>query len=927
MTSSVEILAATGCEIHSDLISREAYSVDASIYEVLPLAIALPKNEAELIEIVKVAYAEKIPLIPRGAATGIAGGCLGSGLIIDLSKYFTRILEINIEEEYARVEPGVIQDQLNKALAPFGYRLGPDTSTGNRATIGGMVANNSAGSHSLRYGTMQDHLLAVRMIGANGEVIILDGSPSPFDSSIKAWMENHGEAVSKHFPRLNRRVSGYSVDTLPNLAKLMAGSEGTLGIFTEIKVHISPIIPHSALALLTFDNLVEGMKSVPTLLTFSPCALEMIDQEIIEGGRVSPTMRGKLDWLEDQTAVIIAAEFEGETQEAALEKAQLFIFEMRNRKIGKTQTLLLDPLKVEHLWQVRKAGLELLLSKRTYSRAIAFIEDFALPPEKLGTFFEHFTAFLRSKGKTAGIYGHVGAGCIHVRPYMNLRNPQDLALMRQMMEELCDQIKELGGVLSGEHGDGLIRSWLNPRLFGKELYQSFQELKDIFDPEHLLNPGKIVDGPPFEKDLRADPSTPQIKVETFFDFSKEGGFELAVDLCNGNGLCRKKEGLMCPSFQASNDEYDSTRARAQALRAIVNGRSPYKDLTDPALQDVLDLCVQCKGCKTECPSQVDMAKMKSEVLYHQPSSSLRTKLFAYLPRVLHIASFAPTISNFFLGSWLGQKFLQKIGIATEVPLPYLSKLRFSRWFKDSYKPLVGAPQVVLFNDTFTEFISPHIGIAAVKVLHAMGYHVILPPWKCCGRTLISKGFLPQARAKALKVIETFKPYSEQNLPIIGLEPSCILTLRDEFAALNLPSQLDNIKTFPEFLAEHMQNHHLPMILDVHPQTIKAHIHCHQKALVGVHPTLEVLRAIPGCEVEEIHTTCCGMAGSFGYEVEHVSFSEKIANVALLPDLQKTPLETVITTDGTSCRTQISRLTLHRPLHLAEVLEKILFHGH
>lgn len=924
MTSSVEKLQQTGCEIRFDRISREAYSVDASIYEVMPLAIALPKDEEELIQVMRVCHTEKIPMIPRGAATGIAGGCLGQGVILDLSKYFTRILEINIEEEWALVEPGVVQDQLNRALAPFGYRLGPDTSTGNRATIGGMVANNSAGAHSLRYGSMMDHLLSVRLVLSNGEVVNLDGTTSPFDEPIDALFQKYGALIGKEFPRLNRRVSGYSLDALPNIARLMAGSEGTLGVMTQVKLRICKAISHSVLALLTFDNLVEAMYSVPELLKFDPAALEMIDAKIIEAGRASPTMKGKLDWLEGHPQAILALEFDGETAKGALEKGQLFTFEMRNRKIGLTQTLLLDPHKVEHLWQVRKAGLELLLSKRSYTRAVAFIEDFALPPEQLGPFFEKFTEKLKALGKEAGIYGHAGAGCIHVRPYMDLRNRADLTLMKQMMEELCDQMKTLGGVLSGEHGDGLIRSWLNPRLFGKDLYQAFVDLKRIFDPENLLNPGKIVDAPPFESNLRIDPDTPQVHVETFLDFSKEGGFELAADLCNGNGLCRKKEGLMCPSFQASNDEYDTTRARAQALRAIVNGRSPYKDLTDPSLLEVLDLCIQCKGCKTECPSQVDMAKMKSEVLYHNRTFSWRERLFAHLPALLKIGSYTPSLANAFLQSWLGKIGLARLGIAPEVPLPLLSKTTFSAWFKEHYKPLQDAPKVVLYNDTFTEFVSPEIGIAAVKVLTALGYQIILPPWTCCGRTLISKGYLPEAREKAVQVLNTLAPFGQKNLPIIGLEPSCILTLRDEYGALNLPSELENILTFPEFMQEQIQNHRLPLLLDLHPQAIKAHVHCHQKALVGVHPTLAVLKAIPGYAVEELRTTCCGMAGSFGYETEHLHFSEKIANVALVPQLQSTPLSTLITADGTSCRTQISHLTPHRPLHLAEVLAQILF---
>lgn len=926
MTSNVDFLHHIGCEWHTDLISCQAYSVDASIYEVLPLAVVLPKDERELVAVVKAAHDNKIPITPRGAATGIAGGCLGKGIIIDLSKYFTQILEINIEEEYAIVEPGVIQDQLNSVLAPYGYRLGPDTSTGNRATLGGMVANNSAGAHSLRYGSMFDHLLEVRIVLSSGEVVTLNQTSNNerINQEIEEFRKKYGKRIKTIFPKFTRRVSGYSLNGIDYLAKLIAASEGTLGIITKIKVGISKTLQHPILSLLTFDSVVEAMKSVSRILSFKPIALEMIDSQIIEGGRASFTMRGKLDWLEGTPQAIIAAEFDGETQEKALEKAQVFIFEMRNRNIGKTQTLLLDPEKVQHLWQVRKAGLELLLSKRTYSRAVAFIEDFAIPPEKLAPFFEQFTQMLRVKGKEAGIYGHVGAGCIHVRPYMNLRDPQDLHLMQEMMEQLCDQVKELGGVLSSEHGDGLIRSWLNPRLFGDELYQAFLDLKNIFDPYHLLNPGKIVNGPPLIQNLRADPKTPNVKIETFFDFSKEGGFELAVDLCNGNGLCRKKEGLMCPSFQASNDEYDTTRARAQALRSIVNGKSPTKNLKDPALLDVLDLCIQCKGCKTECPSNVDMAKMKSEVLYQNQSNSARAKFFAHLPDFLYWGSYFPDLANAALHTKWGKKLLTQWGINPLVPFPRLSPFRFSTWFKKNYRPHENGKDVVLFNDSFTEHISPELGISAVEVLTALGYKVILPPWKCCGRTLISKGYLSEAREKALGVVHQLAPYSERNLPIVGLEPSCILTLRDEFTALNLPHPLENVFTFSEFMETQLKNRHLPLILDLHPLAVKSHVHCHEKALVGMNPSKTVLKAIPGYNVEMIHSTCCGMAGSFGYEIEHTSFSDKIANVSLVPHLQNTPQNILVNADGFSCRTQISRLTPHKPLHLAQILAKILY---
>lgn len=941
----------TTAEVHFDPIHRRAYSVDASIYEIEPVGVAIPKTVEDVIEIVKIAKEHGIPVIPRGAATGITGGCIGKGLIIDTSKYLNRILEINYDKEYAICQPGVIQDDLNRALSSKGYRLGPDTSTGDRATLGGMAANNAAGARSLRYGKMVDHVEAVDLVIASGELIHfekIDGhelekkrlqntSEGQIYREVIRIKDAYGEEIKNRFPKLPRRASGYNLDELVkdqplNLAKLIAGSEGTLGILTSIKVRLARKPVFLGLCVVHFHSMHEGMKTIETMLEHNPLSLEMIDDKIIEMGRRSPVMKNKLDWLSGAPRMVFVAEFDGASQDEVGAKLMRFEREMEQQGIGYSRVSLKDPQAMSCVWEIRKAGLGLLLSKRSYSRAIAFIEDVSVPPKNLPDFMDKFEDYLRRTGKEAGIYGHVGPGCMHVRPYIDLRKKEELHLLKKMMEDVTDLLIEHNGTLSGEHGDGIIRAWLNPKLFGEKIYRAFQELKRAFDPLNLMNPGKIVDGQPVLDNLRIDPDTPSVKITTFLDFTREGGFDLAADLCNGNGLCRKKTGVMCPSFQATGDEYDSTRSRAQALRAVIHGKLPIETWTGSDLYDVLDLCIQCKGCKTECPSQVDMAKMKSEFLYHYQEKhgySLRTRLIGHLGTLYALGSKFPRFSNFMLNIPFSKWLLEKIGFSPKRSLPSLASQRFSHWFSSFAQPEPIKGQVVLFNDTYTEFICPEIGKAAVKVLNAIGYSVILPAWNCCGRPLISKGMLKDARKKAQALIHALSPYIEQGLPIIGLEPSCILSLKDEFIDLiqenkSAAEKLRRLSvTFDEFIFSQLMDGKLPFPCQDQPKTVYVHGHCHQKSLVGMRPTLNVLKAIPNLEVVEIPSGCCGMAGSFGYEKEHADFSLSIGELQLFPAIRSAPENAAFMADGFSCRSQIFQGTQQKSYHLAEILAKIL----
>lgn len=937
-------------EVHFDQITRQVYSVDASIFEILPLGVVIPKNKQDLQRIVEIAAHYHVPIIARGAATGITGGCIGNGLIIDLSKYLNQLLKINIEEGYVICEPGVIQDDLNQALAPFGYRLGPDTSTGNRATMGGMLANNAAGARSLRYGKMSDHVKSVELLLSTGQKLFFcsisedewlqknqqQDQEGRIYRTLWEIKEKEKEEISKRFPPIPRRVSGYNLDELLkpmpfNPAKLIAGSEGTLGIATEIQMHIVPKPKATALLLFFFNDLLEAFRQVPILLQNHPLSLELIDDQIIQLGRASPLLRNRLDWIHSDPKAILIMEIEKGNEKEVQEWLNELKIKTEHQQIGYFQLPVLDSTIMAQIWDLRKSGLGILLSKRTYSRAIAFLEDISLPPQQLAPFMERFCAYLASQGKQAGIYGHVGSGCMHIRPYLNLRDPGELALMRQMMLDVSSLLLEYGGALSGEHGDGWIRSWLNPKMFGEQIMHAFRQVKAAFDPLDLMNPGKIVPLSDQWQDLRARPSESLQSPQTFLDFKPEGGFELAADLCNGNGLCRKKENLMCPSFQATHDEFHSTRARAQALRAIIHKRLPLEDFTSEGLYDVMDLCLSCKGCKTECPSQVDMAKFKSEFLYHYQEKhgySLRSRLFGHIALIQSWISPFARLFNWMNQSLIVKKGLERIGISSKRTLPPLTTNRFSNWFANYPQSIELKKGVILFNDTFTEFNHPEVGQAAVRLLNELGYRVILAPRSCCGRPALSKGLLQSARKQAEHLITRLWPLAQYGYPIIGLEPSCLLTMRDDYLTLvtlkgeqegQLRQILRSCLTLDEFLAQLLDKGEFKARFKESERHIKVHGHCYQKALIGMKPTLKVLQSIPGFKVEEIQSGCCGMAGSFGYEKEHESISMKIGELHLFPTVRKSKTEDWIIANGMSCRHQIKDGTQRQAMHLAEAL--------
>jgi FAD/FMN-containing dehydrogenase/Fe-S oxidoreductase len=937
--------------IRSDAISRELYSQDASIYRILPLAICFPRTSEEVQKAMEIAARFALPVIPRGAATGITGGALGKGLILDTSLYLNRIVSVNLEEECVTCEPGVVQDELNRYLKEYGYRLGPDTSTGNRATIGGMVGNNAAGAHALRYGQMKDHVQAVELIAYGGEKLVfsplsksewqqkctLETLEGTIYRTVTHIQNEYKKDIEEKFPNLPRMVSGYNLKCLleksfHNLATLIAGSEGSLGCVTKVTLKISKLPQEKALVVIASRNMLEGLRYTTRYLDFKPYALEMIDDKIIEAGKKNPTLQNKLPFLENTPSALFLVEFSHNSEKELRDLVNQFCASIENEPHILFKKALFEKSEQEAVWDVRKAGLGLLLSQRRFDRAIAFIEDVAVRPEEISSFLEAFDQIMQKHNKSAGIYGHIGDGCLHIRPYINLSQPEEVETMQKIMQEVIELLKSKKGALSAEHGDGLVRSWTNQTMFGDRIYEAFLKLKMAFDPHLLMNPGKKIPNQGLTDNLKLSPASSfSLPFTPFFDFKKEGGLALATDLCNGNGQCRKKEGLMCPSFQATGKEQDTTRARATLLKAIIQGKLPLQELFSPRFYEVFDLCIQCKGCKTECPSQVDMAKMKAEYLYqyHQKKGyPLRSYIFGFIGTLLKIGSFLPHITNMSLKTRFIKTVFSWLGISKKRDLPLLAAQPFSKQYRPSQK---SAKKIVFFTDTFTEFCQPSQGNDTIKILEALGYEVICPQWTCCGRTLISKGFLKSARKKAEKLVNLLYPFAKAHISIVGIEPSCIMTIRDEYAALRLDKEkvetvMQMTKTIDELLFEEHEllKSKLSATSQLLGTKILVHGHCHQKSQIGMKKTLEFLKSIFGNNVEEIHSGCCGMAGSFGYESEHEAISLEMGNLTLFPTILKaTQKEAIIVANGTSCRAQIQDGTQKKALHLVELVASLL----
>ena len=942
-------------EARFDLMTKVLYSTDASIYEIEPLGVVIPRTPEDAIATVEICGRYGVPVLPRGGGTALAGQAVGRAIHLDMSKHLNQVLEVNVEERWARIQPGVVLDELNAQLRPHGLWFAPDVSPSNRATIGGMMGNNSSGARSLIYGRTMEHVQEMKVVLSDAQTIVARtltdaeleaklGSPGlegDIYRAVQRLTTTHRNEILTRYPKIMRRVGGYSLDEFVNgkpfnLSRILVGSEGTLAATLEAKINLEPRPKpvETALMVVHFRDMFEALESTMEIVSTGASAVELVDRYIMNLTRASLEYARQMTFVQGEPGALLLVEYYGASREELTAKLDRLEAHLKRLHIGIAFTRAVTPEEQQKIWTVRKAGLGLLLGMPGDKKPIAGIEDTAVPPERLADYIRRLDDMVRSHGTEAAYYAHASVGCLHIRPLIDLKQEPDVERLRSIATQVCDLVMEYGGSNSAEHGDGLARSCFNEKFFGPTLYRAFKELKVTADPKGIMNPGKIVDAPPMTENLRYGGKYRARQVKTFFRYAREGGFDRAIEMCNGAAVCRKKlEGTMCPSYMANREEGHSTRGRANALRAAINGHLPEDALTSPQMYDVLDLCLECKGCKAECPSNVDMAKLKSEflALYHaQHGTPLRARLFAHIERLNRLGcSFAP------LSNWVAQSaparwfFDRALGIHGNRQLPPFASQTFDRWFasRNGRRSTSHQGPVVLFNDCYMTYNYPDIGKAAVKVLEAAGFEVILAEKKCCGRPMISKGLLREAKENAAYNVDRLSGYAAKGIPIVGCEPSCILIFRDEY-----PDLLDDPRaaalakgTFmiEEFLLGLHQRGALNLPFGNGAKSFLLHGHCHQKALIGSGPSLEVLRLLPGAKVEEVDSGCCGMAGSFGYEKEHYDLSIAIGDRRLFPAVKAKGPEWEIVAAGVSCRQQIPHGTGRRARHLVEVLADAL----
>ncbi|MDT8306665.1 MAG: FAD-linked oxidase C-terminal domain-containing protein [Anaerolineae bacterium] len=956
-------------DLRHDRISRQLYSTDASIYQVMPHGVLIPREEEDVHAAVELAAAHQVPLLPRAAGSSLAGQAVNKAVVIDFTRHLNQILEVNAEEGWIWVQPGIVLDEMNAYLRQYGLQFGPDPASSNRAAMGGIVSNNSTGSHSILYGMTADHVLEMRVLLSDGSYthfgplepsqlaqrMELNGLEGAIYRQIQALVSDRAnqETIRRGTPRHWRRCGGYNLDRFVeggvtfqwprdprfNLAHLVSGAEGGLAVITALKLNLVPLPERTALAIIHYDSLYEALSSVPTILEVEPSAVELLDNLGLTMCRDVPEYARLLQtFVVGQPNCVLITEFYGESEAELRDKVERLEKHLRRQQVSATTVVpALDARLQANVWTVRKVGLGLMMSIKGDHKPIPFIEDAAVPVEHLAAYVTRIERFCNDLGTNVAYYAHASAGCIHIRPLINTKKAEEVAKLPQITQFSAELLGQYGGSLSSEHGDGRARTWMNKQFFGKPLYDLYCQVKDIFDPQRLLNPGTVVEGGPMTENLRYGTSYSVLPLKEHLDFHEDMGFHRAIEMCNGAGICRKRTtGTMCPSFMVTREEEHSTRGRANILRAAISGQPPNLTLTSQEVYDALDLCISCKGCKSECPSSVDMAKIKTEFLAHyydEHGKPLRARLFGDIARLSRLASgrLAP-VANGVMGYAAVRAALQSLlGISGKRSLPPFAAEPFTTWYQRHHAERSSQHalrRVVLFNDTFNTYNDPHIAIAATEFLQVAGFDVVLPGHRCCGRPQLSKGLVGEAREAARDTVERLAPFAAAGIPIVGLEPSCLLTLRDEYFSL-LPGdgRVAEIAalayTFEEFVADLASNGELDVVFSDEPRQLLLHGHCHQKALVGTGPTHQALTLPRNYQVEEVDSGCCGMAGSFGYEAEHYEISQQIGERALFPAVRASGGDTVIVAPGTSCRHQIAHGTGRQAVHPAEVLRAAL----
>jgi FAD/FMN-containing dehydrogenase/Fe-S oxidoreductase len=938
-------------EVRFDNTARALYATDASLYEIRPYGVVLPKTVEDVRAVVEVANTHNLAILPRGGGTSLAGQAVGEAVVIDFTKYMDKVLEFNETERWVKVQPGVIRDNLNDYLKPYKLQFTPDISTTNRSAIGGMVANNSAGTRSIKYGKAVDQVIAMTVMLADGSIVELrDLNPAELEHKLKLEstegniyrslhhiVTKHEADIKNIFPKVMRRVGGYNLDEFLgnafNLSKLVSGSEGTLAIVLDVTLKLFPVPSHKCMALLHFESLRDSFQVVPYINEHGPSAVETLDDVLLELGGQNPALASLMTWVKGSPKSVLIVEFDGESEEEMLRGLHALQADTRISSKCYHTHLAMTAKEQADILELRKAGLGIYYTIKGDAKPVAFIEDAAIPPEHLADYIPDVLNVCKKYDVKAVMYGHASVGVIHIRPVLNMKDAGDLEKFKRISEETFELVKKYGGSWSGEHGDGLVRSYQNRKLFGDTLYNAFRDIKDAFDPKHLLNPGKIVDAQEdITQNLRTDTSTKPLPLNTVFDFSADGGFLGAVEMCSGVGACRKTTtGTMCPSYMATRDEDHSTRGRANILREAMTGKLPG-GLTSKEVYNVLDLCLECKACKSECPSRVDMAKLKYEFLqqyYDAHGTPLQARAFAYSYLTSPLGrTFAP-VANRILPlkpvRWLLEKFL---GIDKRRVMPRYAEQSFEQWQREHQrskpKTTTTKPKVALFADTWTMYHEPHVGTAAVQVLEALGYQVEPIPYQCCGRTLISKGLLREAKQLAQKNVETLQGYVRHNIPVVGLEPSCVTAFQDDYRDL-VPGEkteavASHVKMIDQFLAKEWTSGKLePASVFTKTATpVMLHGHCQQRAVIGTKATQAVLGWVSQ-DVKEVDSGCCGMAGSFGYS--HYEVSMQSGERRLFPAARAHQGE--IAACGFSCRHQIHDGANKEAKHVVEIMRDAL----
>lgn len=954
-----------------DSLTKTLYATDASVYREMPLGVAFPKSNSDIQKLIHFATQNGTSLIPRTAGTSLAGQCVGNGIVVDVSKHFTKILEFNKEERWVRVQPGVVRDELNRFLKPHGLFFSPITSTANRAMIGGMVGNNSSGTTSIVYGVTRDKVISLRTILSDGnEVVFGEMSPDDFDrkcnlNTLEGKIYNQifdelsnpeaREEIHTQFPKksIHRRNTGYAVDELLkselfegqekfSFCKLLAGSEGTLAFTTEIKITLDPLPdPIEIVVAAHFESIHQSMKSAQVAMKHPATAVELMDKIILDCTKESIEYSKNRYFVEEDPKAILMVEFRGKTLEEAMSKGQALVEDLKKENLGYAYPII-EPEKVASAWSLRAAGLGLLANIPGDPKAVACIEDTAVDIADLADYIDEVDEMMDGFNQKPVHYAHAGAGEIHLRPVLDLKKKEGVEDFYKISEASAKLVKKYRGSLSGEHGDGRVRAAFIPMMVGDKNYQLFRRIKSAWDPNNIFNPGKIVDAAPMNEFLRYQPDAKTPEQKTVLDFSNVGGILRLAEKCNGSGDCRKlpeSGGTMCPSYMATRNERDTTRGRANVLREFLTLDKKENAFDHPEIKEAMDLCLSCKGCTAECPSNVDISSMKAEFLYHYQKANgipLRSRAFAYINELNGLGSLVPGIANFFLKNKVtGGVMKSFLGVAPKRNLPEISPKSLRKWYKKNYELLPGSHKTIksvyFFVDEFTNHNDTKIGIKAISLLKKLGYEVKVVDHEESGRSALSKGLLPKAKKHAEANVKIFEKLIDGNTPLIGLEPSAILSFRDEYPRI-VSSDLAqaakklkfHVKLIDEFLAQEIVAGNISASsFTQKPKKIKLHGHCHQKALSSITWTQKLLSFPENYSVETIPSGCCGMAGSFGYEAEHYAVSQQIGELVLFPAVRETDAETIIAAPGTSCRHQIADGTGRKAKHPVEILWEAL----